>query len=93
MAYCEYDALLRNGTWTLVDLPPSRKAIGCKWVFRIKENPDGTVNKYIDRLVAKGFHLKNDLFNGTLQEEVYMTQPLNPPTSSLWVDCTKPFMA
>ena len=56
MAYCEYDALLRNGTWTLVDLPPLRKAIGCKWVLKIKENPDGTVNKYIDRLVAKGFH-------------------------------------
>ena len=52
----EYDALMRNGTWTLVDLPASRTAIGCKWVFRVKENPDGSVNKYKARLVAKGFH-------------------------------------
>ena len=32
------------------------KAIGCKWVFKVKENPDGTMNKYKARLVAKGFH-------------------------------------
>jgi histone deacetylase 1/2 len=42
----EYKALVDNKTWTLVPLPPHRKAIGCKWIFRVKENPDGTVNKY-----------------------------------------------
>ncbi|MCH94031.1 retrovirus-related pol polyprotein from transposon TNT 1-94, partial [Trifolium medium] len=52
----EYDALLQNNTWSLVPLPPNRQAIGCKWVFRVKENPDGTVNRYKARLVAKGFH-------------------------------------
>lgn len=31
----EYDALERNKTWSLVPLPPNRKAIGCKWVFRV----------------------------------------------------------
>lgn len=54
---CEYDALLANVTWSLVDLPPGKESIGCKRVFRIKENFDGTVNKYKARLVAKGFHL------------------------------------
>ncbi|CAJ2668996.1 unnamed protein product [Trifolium pratense] len=52
----EFDALQRNQTWTLVKLPPNRKAIGCKWVFRTKENPDGSINKLKARLVAKGFH-------------------------------------
>ena len=52
----EYDALIYNGTWTLVSLPPNRVPIGCKWVFRFKENPDDTVSKYNARLVAKGFH-------------------------------------
>ena len=37
-------------------LPPNRKAIGCKWVFRVKENSDGTLNKFKACLVAKGFH-------------------------------------
>nr|KYP34572.1 Retrovirus-related Pol polyprotein from transposon TNT 1-94 [Cajanus cajan] len=52
----KYDALMANGTWTLVSLPSHRTTIGCKWVFRIKENPDGTVHKHKARLVAKGFH-------------------------------------
>lgn len=52
----EYAALIGNNTWTLMPLPPHRQAKGCKWVFRIKENPDGSINKYKARLVAKGFH-------------------------------------
>lgn len=57
--HLEYDALVNNNTWTLVDLPPHLQAIGYKWVFRVKENPDGSVNKYKARLVAKGFHQKH----------------------------------
>ncbi|RDX76611.1 hypothetical protein CR513_43386, partial [Mucuna pruriens] len=49
----EYQALLRNNTWSLVHLPSHRQAIGCKWVFRIKQNPDGSVKKYKARLIAK----------------------------------------
>jgi len=52
----EFNALQANNTWTLTSLPPNRQAIGCKWVFRVKENPDGSINKYKARLVAKGFH-------------------------------------
>jgi histone deacetylase 1/2 len=51
----EYSALMNNKTWSLVPLPAHRRAIGCKWVFRIKENLDGSVNKYKARLVAKGY--------------------------------------
>ncbi|RDY01559.1 hypothetical protein CR513_15100, partial [Mucuna pruriens] len=41
---------------SLVELPSHRKGIGCKWVFRIKQNPDSFVHKYKAILVAKGFH-------------------------------------
>lgn len=54
----EYQALMRNQTWTLVKATDCRKSIGCKWVFRTKENPDGSINRYKARLVAKGFHQK-----------------------------------
>jgi histone deacetylase 1/2 len=52
----EYKALIDNNTWSLVSLPPNRKAIGCKWVFRTKENPDGSVQRFKARIFAKGFH-------------------------------------
>ena len=52
----ELMALLKNNTWSLVPLPPGRTPISCKWVFKVKENPDGSIQKYKARLVAKGFH-------------------------------------
>jgi len=54
----EYDALMTNYTWSLTTFPPERSTIDCKWVFRVKENSDGTINKYKARLMAKGFHKK-----------------------------------
>ncbi|KAG8488866.1 hypothetical protein CXB51_016760 [Gossypium anomalum] len=50
----EYDALLTNSTWELSPLPPGRKVIGCKWLFKVKKNPDGTIERRKARLVAKG---------------------------------------
>ena len=52
----EFLTPIRNRTWSLVSLPNGRKTIGCKWVFKVKENSNGTINKYKVRLVAKGFH-------------------------------------
>ncbi|KAG8480505.1 hypothetical protein CXB51_024634 [Gossypium anomalum] len=53
-AKAEYDALIHNSTWDLVPLHPSRKVIGCKWLFKIKRNLDGTIARQKARLVAKG---------------------------------------
>ena len=52
----ELTALLRNGTWELVPPSPTQNVVGCKWVFRIKRNSDGSISKYKARLVTKGFH-------------------------------------
>ena len=51
----EMKALEQNDTWRLVELPPNKKIIGCKWVFTVKYNASGTVERYKARLVAKGF--------------------------------------
>jgi hypothetical protein len=51
----EMSALHQNGTWELVPLPPHKKTIGCKWVFIVKFNPDGSVDRLKARLVAKGY--------------------------------------
>ena len=52
----EFDALHRQSTWVLVSPSPSQNVVGCKWVFKLKRNSDGSINKYKARLVAKGFH-------------------------------------
>ncbi|XP_057991842.1 retrovirus-related Pol polyprotein from transposon TNT 1-94 isoform X2 [Hevea brasiliensis] len=51
----EMEALDGNGTWELLPLPTGKKAIGCKWVFTVKVNPDDFVTRRKARLVAKGY--------------------------------------
>ncbi|KAL0368159.1 UNVERIFIED_CONTAM: Retrovirus-related Pol polyprotein from transposon RE2 [Sesamum calycinum] len=50
-----YMLLKNNQTWTLIALPNEKKAISSRWVYKLKMNPDGTVNCYKARLVAKGY--------------------------------------
>ena len=52
----EFDALLKNQTWTLVPSTQAHNLVGCKWVFRVKHRADGSIERYKARLVAKGFH-------------------------------------
>ena len=51
----EFVSLIENGTFELVRLPPGRKPIGCRWVFKLKRKADGSVDRYKARLVAKGY--------------------------------------
>jgi hypothetical protein len=51
----EMHALQKNKTWELVPLPKGKRAVGYKWVFTVKQNPKGEVDRYKARLVAKGY--------------------------------------
>ncbi|UYV75442.1 hypothetical protein LAZ67_13000282, partial [Cordylochernes scorpioides] len=51
----EFDSLIENKTWELVDPPKNRNIIGTKWVFKTKYNSDGSVERHKARLVAKGY--------------------------------------
>lgn len=57
----EYDSLIRNHTWELMTLPPKRKPISCKWIFRIKYKSNGTIDRYKVQLVARGFSQKEGI--------------------------------
>lgn len=50
----EFDALLKQGTWTLVPCPSHANVIGCQWIHKIKRNSDGSIARYKARLVANG---------------------------------------
>jgi hypothetical protein len=51
----EISVLQQNNTWSLTSLPSGKRAIGCKWVYKVKLNADGSVERYKARLVAKGY--------------------------------------
>lgn len=48
------DALNKNDTWELTDLPKGKKVIRNKWVFKTKYGPNGEVDRFKARLVIKG---------------------------------------
>ena len=54
----EYESLAPNDTWTLMPLPEGKKAIPCKWVYKIKEATRAAPMTYKSRLVAKGYKQK-----------------------------------
>jgi hypothetical protein len=51
----EINALHAQGTWDLVPLPHAKNLVGCKWIYRIKKNADGSIARHKARFVAKGF--------------------------------------
>ena len=51
----EYECQVARGTFAITPLPYDCKAIEGKWVFRLKENPDGSIERYKARWVAKGY--------------------------------------
>jgi len=63
-ALSEIEAHVQNGTWELAQLPPGRRAIGSRWVFKVKKTPDGAIDKYKGRLVAQGFSLIPGVYYG-----------------------------
>ncbi|CAI7912254.1 unnamed protein product [Closterium sp. NIES-53] len=54
----ELKSIEENSTWELVELPEGRKAITSKWLFKIKSDADGKIERYKSRLVAKGYQQK-----------------------------------
>ena len=68
----------RNQTWKLVPLPPGRRAIGNKWVYKIKRDNNDQVKWYQTRLMVKGYAQKESIdFNWIFSSIV--------PLTSIWV--------
>ena len=57
----ETKSMENNDIWDLIELPKGSKPIGCKWIFKIKRDSNGNVERYKPRLVAKGFTQKEGI--------------------------------
>jgi hypothetical protein len=51
----EIAALEQTGMWDLVPCPPRVRSITCNWVYKVKTHSNGSLERYKDRLVARGF--------------------------------------
>ncbi|MCO5549289.1 hypothetical protein L7F22_002757 [Adiantum nelumboides] len=70
----EYDSIVGNETWNLVDLPEGKQALPCKWVYKKKFTSDDPNPKYKARLVAKGFKQQHGVdFDEIFSSVVKMT--------------------
>ena len=74
----EIESLRKNDVWELADLPKGRKAVGSKWVLKIKTDAEGSVERFKARLVAQGFSQKpgigyNETFSPVARSESVRT--------------------
>ena len=66
--------LEQNQTWDLVPLPPRKRLIGCKWVYKLNLKVDGSLERHKARLVSKGYTENHDIdFYETFSPVVKMT--------------------
>lgn len=74
----EFDTVLANGTWFLCPRPQHQHVIYNKWVYKIKQKQDGSIDRYKARLVSKGFDQ---------EDGIDFTETFNPviKPSTIWV--------
>lgn len=79
----EFEALHKQGTWSLVPRRPDQNVFGCRWVYKVKQWDDGSIKCFKARLVAKGFHQQlgidyTNTFSPVVKPAIYYC-------SSIWV--------
>lgn len=86
----EMNALRRNGTWEIVDLPRDKKTVRCKWAFTIKCKADESIERYKARFVAKGF---TQTYGISYQSTFALVVKINPIRIllSLTINFNRPF--
>lgn len=51
----EYDSIVRNSVWDVVPRPEKKSVVSSRWLYKVKQVVDGSVEKHKARFVARGF--------------------------------------
>ncbi len=51
----EYDSIVRNSAWEIVPRPEGKSVVGSRWIYKVKQVADGSVEKYKAIFVSRGF--------------------------------------
>ena len=57
----EYQSIMKNDVWDVVPRPEWNSVVTSKWIYKIKHDADGSVDKYKVRFVARGFSQKEGI--------------------------------
>jgi hypothetical protein len=57
----EYQSIIKNDVWEIVPRPKSKDVVSSKWLFKIKHVADGSIEKYKERFVTRGFSQKEGI--------------------------------
>ncbi len=72
----EIDSLHDNNVWELVQLPEGRRPVGSKWVFKVKRNADGSIERCKAGLIAQGYSQKEGLDYDETFSPVVRSEPV-----------------
>ena len=51
----EYDSIIRNNVWEIVPRPVGKSVVGSRWIYKVKQATEWSVEKYKARFVSRGF--------------------------------------
>ena len=51
----EYDSIVRNSAWEIVPRPEGKLVVGLRWIYKVNQAANRSVEKYKARFVAQGF--------------------------------------
>ena len=51
----EYDSIVRNSAWEIVPRSEEKSVVGSRWIYKVKQDANGSIEKYKEIFVAQGF--------------------------------------
>ena len=85
----EYQSIMKNDVWDVVPRPKGKSVVTSKWIYKIKHEADGSVEKHKSRFVARVFSQEKVSIMRRLLLLLLGTPRLKPLFQSLlfWVGC------